>query len=299
MDISDFSISVLGKKFKKIIFFVVLLVIGYMTVIHFEKVTTIFTEHFSALVYAIFMTLIAFAIQTYNFLQLLHPSNKVPYFRALHTWGTANLANYLGPFQPGIAVRLVYFKSMGVSVNETTHASVRQLMISLWLASGISVVGLFSEYMPIKLFAITGILIFILMPIMLQAASKFIDQIGSNSRFFVLLRTVLDLDKIGVSPYKMWSFIAQYILGALVLYGVYHMFDIPIALHESILMAVLFMLSSLFSVTPNNLGIQELLIGYVAHLGGAAVATALSIALLFRVAHITSCLIIMTVTSKD
>jgi hypothetical protein len=285
-------------QLKTTIFFIVLAVMGYLTVINFDQVAAAFTEHFTALIYTTFITFIGLAIQTYNFLQLLQTDREIPYLQALHTWGVSNLANYLGPFQPGLAVRMVYFKSIGVPVKSTTHASLRQLLLSVWIATGLAVVGLFSGYTSIKLFAVFGITAFILMPLVLKVLRLSMAGGRSDSRFITIVRSVLDLGKIGMPPYRLWSFIAQYVLGALVLYGVYQMFDIPLKLHEAMLLSVIFMLSGLFSVTPNNLGTQELLIGYVAHLGGASGGVAFSMALLFRVAHVIACLTIIALTYR-
>ena len=284
---------------RTVVFLGVLVLIAVLTVIYGEQIIIAFRDHFPALIYAVIITVIALALQSYNFLQLVGKSVKVPYMHALHTWAVANLANYLGPFQPGLAVRALYFKRIGVPLLTTTRATLRQLILSVWVASGLCVVGLFNANPGIRYFAICGVAGFICMPLVLRLLRSCFPGDGSESRLAGFIRKILDLGKIGMPAYKLWPFIIQYMLMALCFYAVYNVFGVQMKFDEATLLAVIFALSALFSITPNNLGMQELLLGYVAHMGGLSGGVAFSVALVFRVAHFLACIIVIGVTYRS
>jgi hypothetical protein len=229
---------------------------------------------------------------------MLGANERFSLVQTWHTWAAANLANYLGPFQPGLAVRMAYFRGLGVPVVDTVRATLRQLVLSLWVGSGMTAIGLFSNDAGIRLFAVFGCLLFIASPWIASGLRATIPSGYGNSRIVSAFRSLLELCRIGMPVYRLWPFVMQYILMAVCFYAAYNEFGVNLGADESILLAVIFAMSVLVALTPNNLGVQELLLGYVAFWGGLGGGEALGVALIFRVAHLLACGVVLLVTFR-
>lgn len=287
------------KTVRTILFVGVVALLAALMVIYRVEIITAFSSHYPVLLFVAVIVVVSLALQAYNFLQLLGADRKIPFLPAWQTWATANIVNYLGPFQPGLAVRLAYFRSFGVPVIETTRTTLRQLVLSTWIASGLTVVGLASEDAGIRLFAAGGCLVFVLSPWIASGLRAAIPEGAGSSRIFTLIRPLLDLCRIDMPLFRLWPFVMQYILMALCLYAVYNEFGVRLEAEEAILLAVVFALSTLIAITPNNLGVQELLLGSVAYWGGMSGGEALAMALVIRVAHLVACAFVLLLTSRS
>ncbi len=294
--------NVAGRKaarfLKTALFLATVVALVVLVVIYRGQVSRDFVEHYPVLILIACVIFVSMALQAYNFLQLLGMGKRIPLVKVWRLWAVANLANYLGPLQPGLAVRAVYFKSRGISVLETTRTTLRQLLLSLWVASGLTVVGLFHEDALVRLFSAGGCIVFLLAPWIISGLQAAYRPTNGDSGVAGLVRSLLGLGRLGMPVYRLWPFVLQYLLMAVNLFAVYNEFGVVLGLDESILFAVIFALTALFSITPNNLGLQELLLGSVAHWGGLSAGEALSVAVICRAAHMVACVFVVLVTIR-
>lgn len=257
---------------------------------HQTEVINAFVTHGWVLLYATVITMLGFSVQALNFLQLIEAPRKPPFQDTLRAWALANLANYLGPFQPGIAVRMAFFKQHGIGIAATTRATLLQLQLSFWVATGIAAIaGSLSSYEPLRPLTFASAALFLLWPLWLRTLHLALLWLSAHIKLIDKHKNMLAFSFALAPARTLILAISQYILGALSLYVVYWAFHTQINLQDAFLLAVAVFLSSLVAITPNNLGVQDILYGYSAHLYGLTVSEALSLAILLRLAHILAC----------
>lgn len=287
----------LNKKLKLIIFVCIIFIFSCLVYYYWEVIKKALSDHFLVITYATALSVIAIALQALNFLQLFDSPSKPQFFSMYRIWALSNLANYLAPFQPGLAVRFISLQQLGVSAWVTTHATVRQLQLSIWAAAGLfAIAGIFNEIVVIKATAVISALLFLLWPIFLQLIRFVIFDKCNTFRLIKKYRNEIKDLLVPVPFSKFLLPLAQYLLIAISIFIVYRDFGANILWHDALLIAVATSLSALFSITPNNFGVQELLLGYAAHVTGLSVNDAISIAVLYRLAHVGSCSVILLLT---
>lgn len=274
----------------------VLVAIAYLLFVYWRSVLSILSRHGPATLFAACMAVTGVTVQALNFRNLLNSPTKPPLRAIVHVWAIANLANYLGPFQPGVAVRLTLLKRQGVSVSASTSASLRQVHLSTWVAMGLASVGLFETVPAIRAIGGAGLVLFFTWPLLLALLRRWVLALAPRWRFLDQRRAGLT-ELMNTVPYrKLGLFVAQYLLIAVNVGGVYWAFGAPLAPQDALLVAIASVLATLVAVTPNSLGVQDALYGYVAHVGGLSVSEALTIALLFRIAHALACAGLLALT---
>ncbi len=284
----------LNKKLKLIVFVCIIFLFSCLLYFRWEVVRDALAAHYLVVIYATVLSIIAIALQALNFLQLLDSPSKPQFLSMYRIWALSNLANYLAPFQPGLAVRLISLRQLGVSAWMTTHATVRQLQLSIWAAVGLfSLAGIFNQILLIKIMAVISAFVFVLWPILLRLVKLIVLEKCDNFKLAKKYKKELVDLLAPVSLTKFLLPVAQYLLIAISVFIVYSDFGANIFLHDALLIAVATSLSALFSITPNNFGVQELLLGYSAHVTGLSVNDAISIAVLYRLAHLGSCSVIL------
>lgn len=271
------------------VLFMYIVIIAY----HWDAISKSFFNYPMALLYALILSIIAIAIQAYNFTDLLGSKVKIQFLSTYRMWAMSNIINYIAPFQPGLVARGIYFKSHSISYSKTLHTTLRQLLLSLWI--GIGILALFLPYQSmlthyLKLSA-AGIFLFFLFIIFYdnsELIKKYLDH-----RYLRNVRTLFAKPSIT----QIIFIIIQYILVALSYYLVLSEFQLAVTMAWVFLLAVIIILSTIISITPNNIGLQELIIGTAVYKMGAVDAYIISIPIIFRTAHILSCGIILLFTS--
>lgn len=246
-----------------------------------------------ALLYALGLSIIAIAIQAYNFTDLLGSEVKIQFLSTYRMWAMSNIINYIAPFQPGLVARGIYFKSHSISYSKTLHTTLRQLLLSLWV--GIGILALFLPYQSmltyyLKLSA-AGIFLFFLF-IIFYDNSELIKKYLPH-RYLSNVRTLFARPSIAQIIFIM----IQYVLIALCYYLVLSEFRLTVSMPSVFLLAVAIILSTIISITPNNIGLQELIIGSAVYKMGAIDAHIISIPIIFRTAHILACGVILLLPS--
>lgn len=261
---------------KFILYSLALATFGWILISHQDVLRTSLEGHALTWLTLSALSALLLTLQSTNFLALL--SDTCSHLRLaplVRIWALASLSNYLGPLQPGLAIRIVLMRNLGLEVERATLATMRQLHLSVW--SAVLVLG---AALPAPI----GLLF-----------------IGIAVAWWKLTRPPLSLRLIPTGAWhdRLSTIIVlpgfrlcmqQGLAHALVIVAVYlayRSFGAPISLGEAATVGMLTTLSALVAITPNNLGFQEILLGWAAHRQGLTLADSIAIATLFRAAHIT------------
>ncbi len=252
--------------------------------------------HILILLYIIPLYLLAIIVQANNYLKLLDLSIALSIVMTTQVWAVSNLVNYLGPFQPGLLVRMIFFKKNGISLAKSSFTSLKQVAISLWIALLLfTIFAPLTQLSELRILAFFSALIFFLIPVFEKSIVYFL--------VIILKRKGLELnnwEKLKIFSFKKlpqyYLFFINYLLICLSLWFVYDDFGANISVAEVVILTVTLVFSTLVTITPNNVGVQEVLLGYASHVGGLSGGEAVTIALLFRIAQIASCLLIVVIT---
>ncbi len=246
-------------------------------------------DHRSALCFAVLVYVLALTVQTQNFLKLLRTKLTIPFSKALRTWALGQLANYLGPLQPGLAVRFLFFKRHGVSTSVILSATLQQIHLSLWVATGaFAAATLLIGSELLQLLGGLCILVFLAWPMVVTFLRQLLLAIPLSHRLNHYSKPIAPLLSAPPLALLPW-FSLQYILGTLLISVVYASFGANLTVGEALLIATTVYASSLVALLPNNLGLQDAVYGAFAYSGGLDLDTALSIILLLRIAHVLAC----------
>ncbi len=272
-----------------IIYGLILSAIFYVVIRHRIEILIIFKTHLFIILLSIILSAFYFSIQAYNFLQLL---GKPALFRKIaevvRMWTMASLINYLGPFQPGLIVRFGYLKSQEVSLARSAKVTIRQIQLSyltgLFLASTSMIIGYSSPI--IKKIGIILLIVSVCIPFFQRGVRKTIERLVKNKRFESFFYNSI-YDYLTTPPIgKIYLFFIQHTIMALVIFLVYRDFNMDFTIFDSYITGILTTLSTLVSIAPNNMGIQELIFGKIGMIKGQNFVEAIGIALMFRIAHI-------------
>ena len=261
-----------------------------------ESLLAIWRDHLGTFVVVGMLMAIGIVVQVLNFLQLLGWHQRLAVRPAIHAWALATVLNYLGPFQPGLALRFAYFKANGVPLSRSAETTLRQLHLSMWTAllaaaAAFALLGGQAGWVC----AVGAVGAFIAWP---RVLAIFRPWVLRRQRPAWLRRHLASLD-IVLTPLPLRAtryFFLQHGLGALLILFAYRQFGAAISVGGAILVAVGVYVSSLVALLPNNLGILDGFYVATAKSGGLDASTALALALLLRGAHISTCLIVAMIT---
>ena len=280
----------LWYKLKGLVFLTALLVGAWFLYRYRASVLSAVVEHRTELIALVFLNFAMIAVQAANFLNLLDAKGSLSYRKTLYTWALGGLVNYLGPLQPGLALRIALFKLQGVTAGRSLVTTVKQLHLSIW--TGVAIVGLALAFRPRVEARWAGVTLALMATLWVPAASlvhNCLKRWRSPVRWRAGLVQAVASGLAIPRFVDLWYFLAQHSIAALAVLIVYRGFGAGIGMGDAYVIAVVATLSGLISLTPNNLGLQELILGYAAWQGGLGVADATAIAALFRIAHVLSC----------
>ena len=261
----------------------------------FEPLVRIWKLHAGSLVFTVLCMLGSIVVQAVNFTAFL---GNVPVRPGLWTlsrvWALSSLANYLGPLQPGIAVRVAYLARLGIGWRTSLLATWRQLCVSVWVSLGGSALGLaagFSgDHRLLVLAAVLGTA-FIAAPfargLILAALAR-----ASRPAWLVSRREVLSEALRGMPSRGVAGVLAQYAIGAVLLWVVYGAFGASITWGHALVLACMVYVSSLVALLPGNLGLLDAIYVLGGHGLGLSVPEAAALAVLLRAGQIVACAIL-------
>ena len=204
-----------------------------------------------------------------------------------------SFVNYLLPTRPGAAVKAIYLKThRGVPLARFTSVLAAQGFLLLLTAGGLGTLlllwlwfedGLFSWLLwAVCLAALGGaaLPLAIRLPV-IERQGRLANILKNAIEGFETIRAKR-LHLLGVAA----TIVGQYLLAAIITVMAYGALGHSVPLRAALMVGVFTSISNFFTFTPNNLGVQELVVAYLFTLTGVDFNLALVGAALLRAVHV-------------
>lgn len=270
--------------------YLLLLAIALVLVVMYWRVlAAIWREQALTFVGAMAVMVCGTFVQAHNFLEFLDTPVRLRIRRFAPVWAWSALANYVAPLQAGgIAIRVGWLTRHDVGVSESLLATWRQLIVSVWISLIGLAVGLLLTGDPRGRWP--ALVLFLLWLAVLFLRGLWLKWLDGMTRpgWLANHKQLLHKAAIGITPRGIAGVVAQYVLGGIVVYWVYTRFGAPIGPGQALVLACIVYVSTIVAVLPANLGVLEVIYMFVGHGFGMSVVQVGALALLLRVAHVTS-----------
>ncbi|WP_057832649.1 lysylphosphatidylglycerol synthase domain-containing protein [Colwellia sp. TT2012] len=234
----------------------------------------------------VLVNLVHFYIQSSLFLLLLNTKMEASNRDCIGIWGCSTILSYLAPFQSGLMIRGVFFHSVGIKTKDIFTASFLQLFINITIGC---LIILIIQYDKIQ---IEYILIFVLFSVVTLKLLLKLNFIKEKLNTFSYHNIKYRLKKIlnqRATLIKIISFsLAFHLIPGFSTYLGFQLIGEVASFKDAILISSMSSVASVFSILPNNIGIQEAIIsGYTLNnLGSSELGIKLS--LLLRITQLTA-----------
>ena len=204
-----------------------------------------------------------------------------------------NFFNYLGPLRPGAAVKAVYLKSeKHLNFAQFSAVLAANAFLMLFFTGGSGVVLILLLWSTADIFSIELLLLSSLATC--AAIIPFIVPIPSTNKTSTIWRSidnalqgfVLIKSQRGMILLVLLSISLQFLLAAWLTVFVYAVIGQDISFLMGLVVGVFTSLANLFTITPNNLGVQEFVVAYLVSVMGVDFTTGVTGAALARGGHI-------------
>lgn len=203
-----------------------------------------------------------------------------------------SFGNYLGPTRPGAVLKAVYLKS-SKNLPYTKFVSVMSSnsFLLLFMTSVVSLILLVFFYKTNSGFNTTMYLICI--GLLICSASPFIFKIPNikvRGRITRMLQSsfegfnIIYRQKVGLFII-CFTFLIQFALSAFIYYYTFISLGVSLTFLDAFAIGVFTSISNFFTITPNNLGLQEAVVAYLLMVTGFDFATGAIGAGLLRAIH--------------
>jgi hypothetical protein len=263
-----------------------------LVVAWWSELSQLWVDHFSSFLAAILVMGVATVLQARNFLSFIPVPAAVGIATMSRIWAIGALANYVGPLQPGIALRVLFLHRVGVSPTTSLVATWRQLCVSIWisllgLAVGLALIDLSRNAIVIGFSASAFVVLYLLR----HSLTAWLDRLRRPEWLRAKKELALSIVQ-GFSLRGGVGVVFQYVIGTLLVFYVYRQFGARIELGHAIVIASAVYASALVAVMPGNLGVMDGIYLLGGHSLGLTAHESAAIALLLRAAHIVSCFLI-------
>lgn len=213
----------------------------------------------------------------------------------------ANFLNYFAPSQPGLYAKAIYLKRVratsytnfavmtatnALMMLGITGATSSMIILILWLVDGVIL-------KEIGLLSFLALTVFLVMPIIVRYLPQ--NDLNGYGWRGIIQKGYMGLHQVWNKPKVLTVagliIISQYLVSALSVRLCYGIFGDELDYLLAFLVAAFLSVANLFPITPNNVGIAELLFAAAAELSGANFSTGLIAASLMRALHLVSCFI--------
>lgn len=267
-----------------------------LIVIWWAELSRIWSEHLLTFTVITLLMASAILVQARNFTSFLSPrSGTLCLATMTHAWALGVLANYVGPFQPGVALRVALLARLGVPVAESSIATLRQIFASLWLAlliAGVSLLSMGSRTMALP--ALVLLVTFALVSQTLPMLSRLAARILSRRNATTLARHV-ETSIALPNTRSAFGILLQYGLSAAVFFVGYSRFGVDISIAAALALACVVQASSVVALFPGNFGVLEALCTAFGQIHGLPVDQSLALAFLYRGANLASALLLAAI----
>jgi uncharacterized membrane protein YbhN (UPF0104 family) len=254
------------------------------------------------------VTLVSYGVTSFASWHLLHLAGaRVAWATNLALTCMANFLNYFGPAQPGLGAKAIYLKmTRKVRYSDFAVATGINAILMILMAGLLGSViaawrwGVHGEPLQQVLLLSLGLLLSLLV---LPLVWRFLPRLGESER--PVLRFVGEtLENFG----RLWLLrraifaaalivVAQYAISGLAVWLSYGVIGAPLDYSLALLIAALVSVSNIIPVTPNNVGVTELIIGLVSEISGIPFANGLLVGAILRVMHLLVAILSMPVAS--
>jgi hypothetical protein len=226
-------------------------------------------------------------LQARSFIAFIDVSHALRTSAFARVWAVSTLANYLGPLQPGVALRIAYLKTCGLTVADGVLATGRMLAVSVWMAAlglgaGLMVWNAASWPLALGLWSASIAALAGRGPL-LRALER-----CARPQWLVRHRQALRRALSGWAAQGLAAVAAQYVLSTILLHWVYGRFGASLTLAQALVMTCAVYVSSLVSLLPGNFGVLEAIYLAAGHTAGLSTVEAAALAGLLRAAHIAA-----------
>lgn len=280
-----------GRYVATLVIFV--LSISYLY-INRSQLTILVTLNTSDIILVALLTLVYVVVTGYTFAMLVSlVKTKLSLFEAIALSFLTNFGNYLGPTRPGAAFKAIYLKSTKDLPYSRFSAVLATNLFLLFFVSGITgivlliIMWLQVGTLPLPLIIICfGFIIISMLPFVVH-----LPKVHSQGQLWQIINEArLGLESIRHEKRKLITIcgilLLQYIIAALVMVIAYRAFGQSLSFTLALIIGVFITISNIFTITPNNFGIQEIIMAYLYTLTGLNFADGLLGAGLMRAVHI-------------
>jgi hypothetical protein len=272
-------------------FYVAVLLFGaFLFLFYWQSIVDLTVNHTAALLVTIVLSGVAACLQSFNFLLLFDQKRRPPLIPTIEMWSASQLLNYVAPFQPGIGLRAVFLKSFNIGIAETLQQTARWSLITIWWAMGLfaSVADVIDDS-RLNIVGSLALFVFFTAPVAL-----FIIKLLENKPFIPKkLQQSAVLRQVSV--WVVLLCLLQVLLLAVTYTVVYNLVGIDLKYSEGLIVACTLILASLISITPNGVGITDVVVGAVAYRSGAAAELSIALPFLLRLGHVLSCVSVIII----
>ena len=280
---------------KKIVF-IIAIVVAFLVISFQGGVSALVHIGVGDVAYLSFLTYITIILSGYVFSVLLAVLGvNLKHQENVHLAVAAQFLNYFGPVRAGALVKAVYLKRK-YSFLYTNYASVAiaNALISMATLSVIGIVALLTlsqEGEAYYLIVVCLICIFAaILPLLLKRRMDTVyGKLGKVGRAllsahdgFVLIAKMKKNMLI-----EVFLVVVQALLSAYIYMYAFTSFGMNMSYMTALIVSVFASLSTLFSVTPGNIGVQEFIVASLSQLVGPGFVGGAAVAAILRVIHLT------------
>lgn len=270
-----------------------------LVVVWWPELSAIWRGHALTFLVAVGLMCLGQIVQARNFTAFLDGPVSPDPWRLSGVWALSALANYAGPFQPGVAVRVLYLRRQGVAVADSLLATWRQLSASVWMSMlglgiGLLMLGTSQARIPGGMFLLGFAMVYLL-------RSRIAANVEVMRRPAWIAAYKVTLAKaLGRSDARGLAGVAvQYLIGWMLVSWVYVRFGVEIDPGHALIIACAVYVSSMVAVVPGNLGVMEGIYMLGAHGLGISVQEGAALAFLIRGAHVASCAVLALLAGRQ
>jgi len=204
-----------------------------------------------------------------------------------------NFGNYLAPTRPGAAIKAVYLKSSaGLAYSHFGAVLAANLFIGFFMTglSGLGVLLFFrdekTQLVHLLFIICAGLTLVSIIPFF-----TWLPKFEPVGRLPKILHSALTGFKIiRAQKFKLFlicfSYLAQFLISGICFKLIFYALGIPVDFVQALVVGIFGSIANLFTITPNNLGVQEAVSGYLFTLSGLDFTSGVLGAGILRVIHI-------------
>jgi uncharacterized protein (TIRG00374 family) len=248
---------------------------------------------FNETVSIIFLTLTFFVATGFTFYLLLRILGvKLDLLEIIGLSFITNFGNYLGPGRAGAAVKAVYLKrTKGVAYASFSAVLAANSFIYFFMTGNVGLIFLFIaeldgfKYYDLLLSICAGLVVISLLPYIIKIKTlakrgKWWDTLNNAITGFEKIKSH-KISVVGVC----FLMVLQLFISAILLSIIYRALDHPISFEAAFAMAIFTFVSNFFTLTPNNIGIQETVMASLYAMLGNSFINGMVGASLLRIIH--------------